>query len=179
MGQGPTAGGYGWHGRREERWVGIKTHMGYNQEAFDAECAALARALEVAARRRTTPERVTIFTDASCHQAHGLRGGRSMLSRPESGSRPYEGSDRTSRSRSGGGRLTRGYQTMKKWTSGQSWQQRSRTPGELKGCAGQTNTGGAPHAPAQIARKSQAGGLGEEADSGPALGGGTDPSEKV
>jgi ribonuclease HI len=31
---------------------------------YDAESAALARALETAARRRTTPEKVTIFTDA-------------------------------------------------------------------------------------------------------------------
>jgi hypothetical protein len=38
--------------------------MGYNQDAYDAECAALARALETAARRETTPEKVTIFTDA-------------------------------------------------------------------------------------------------------------------
>jgi len=39
--------------------------MGYNQEAYDAECAALARALESASRSQTTPERVTIFfTDA-------------------------------------------------------------------------------------------------------------------
>jgi len=45
-------------------WKGIKTHLGYNQEAFDAECAALARALESAARRNTVPERITIFTDA-------------------------------------------------------------------------------------------------------------------
>jgi ribonuclease HI len=44
--------------------VGIKNHMGHNQEAYDAECAALARALEEAAKRRTTPEHVTIFTDA-------------------------------------------------------------------------------------------------------------------
>jgi NAD(P)-dependent dehydrogenase (short-subunit alcohol dehydrogenase family) len=29
-----------------QSWVGIKNHMGYNQEAYDAECAALARALE-------------------------------------------------------------------------------------------------------------------------------------
>jgi len=29
-----------------------------------AECAALARALETASRRQTTPERATIFTDA-------------------------------------------------------------------------------------------------------------------
>jgi ribonuclease HI len=41
----------------------IKTDMGYNQEAYDAECATLARALEVAARCQTTPEKVTIFTD--------------------------------------------------------------------------------------------------------------------
>ena len=47
-----------------ESWVGIKTHMGYNQEAYDAEFAALARALESAARRNTTPERVAIFSDA-------------------------------------------------------------------------------------------------------------------
>jgi len=38
--------------------------MGYNQEAYDAECAALARALESASQRPTTPEQVTIFTDA-------------------------------------------------------------------------------------------------------------------
>jgi len=38
--------------------------MGYNQEAFDSECAALARVLESASRRNTTPERITIFTDA-------------------------------------------------------------------------------------------------------------------
>jgi len=37
-------------------WKGIKTHLGYNQEAFDAECAALARALELAARRNSVPE---------------------------------------------------------------------------------------------------------------------------
>ena len=42
----------------------MKAHMGYNQKAFDAECAALARALEVAAKRRTGPKAVTIFTDA-------------------------------------------------------------------------------------------------------------------
>ena len=43
--------------------VGIKTHMGHNQEAYDAVCAAPARALETASRQ-TTPEQVTIFTDA-------------------------------------------------------------------------------------------------------------------
>ena len=50
--------------KKGESWKGIKTHMGYNQEAYDVECAALARALEEASRRNTSPERVTIFSDA-------------------------------------------------------------------------------------------------------------------
>jgi len=45
-------------------WAGIKTHMGYSQEAYDSECAALARALESASRRNMAAERITIFTDA-------------------------------------------------------------------------------------------------------------------
>jgi len=38
--------------------------MGYNQEAYDAECPALTRALETTSRRQTIPERVTIFSEA-------------------------------------------------------------------------------------------------------------------
>jgi ribonuclease HI len=38
--------------------------MGDNQEAYDAECAALARALKEALERQTVPSQVTIFTDA-------------------------------------------------------------------------------------------------------------------
>jgi len=38
--------------------------LGNNQEAYDAECIALAQVLEEASRRNTTPQRVTIFTDA-------------------------------------------------------------------------------------------------------------------
>jgi len=37
-------------------WAGAKVHMGNNQEAYDAECAALAHALELAAQRSSTPE---------------------------------------------------------------------------------------------------------------------------
>jgi ribonuclease HI len=47
-----------------QSWVGIKNHTGHNQEAYDAECAALARALEEVTKRQTVPERITIFTDA-------------------------------------------------------------------------------------------------------------------
>jgi len=45
-------------------WAGAKAHMGRNQEAYDAECPALAHALELAAQRNATPEQVTIFSDA-------------------------------------------------------------------------------------------------------------------
>jgi len=48
-----------------QSWVGIKSHIDHVQpEAYDPECAALARALETAVRRQTTPERITIFTDS-------------------------------------------------------------------------------------------------------------------
>jgi len=58
------AAGYAVSWKNGQTWKGIKTHMGYNQEAFDAECAALARALESASRRNTIPDQITIFTDA-------------------------------------------------------------------------------------------------------------------
>ena len=48
----------------ERSWVGIKSHMRYNQGAYDAESAAPARPLKTAMRRDMTPERVTILTDA-------------------------------------------------------------------------------------------------------------------
>jgi len=38
--------------------------MGFNQEAYYAECVALARALETVAKRTPAPKHVTIFTDA-------------------------------------------------------------------------------------------------------------------
>jgi len=58
------ATGYSAVRKRGLTWAGAKVHMGNNQEAYDAECAALAHALELAAQRSTTPERVAIFSDA-------------------------------------------------------------------------------------------------------------------
>jgi len=58
------ATGYSVVWKRGLTWAGAKVHMGKNQEAYDAECVALAHALELAAQRSTTPERVTIFSDA-------------------------------------------------------------------------------------------------------------------
>jgi ribonuclease HI len=46
------------HSGFPSRW-----HAPYNQEAYDTECAALAHALETAAKRVPTPSHVTIFTD--------------------------------------------------------------------------------------------------------------------
>ena len=63
------ATGYGVAWKAGVRWVGVKVHTGYNQEAFDAECMAIARALEIAARRQTAPEEVTIFTDSQAAMA--------------------------------------------------------------------------------------------------------------
>jgi len=58
------AAGYAEVWKNGQSWVGIKTHMGYNPDVYDAKCAALARALESASRMQTTLERVKIFMDA-------------------------------------------------------------------------------------------------------------------
>jgi ribonuclease HI len=58
------ATGYAVIWQNGQSWVGIKNHMGHNQEAYDAECTALGSALAEAAKRQTVPERVTILTDA-------------------------------------------------------------------------------------------------------------------
>jgi len=58
------ATGYAVTWKNRSKWVGVKTHLGYNQEAFDAECTALACALELAVRWREPSEAVTIHTDA-------------------------------------------------------------------------------------------------------------------
>jgi len=57
------AAGYAVAWKTGQTWEGIKTHMVFNQEAFNAECAALARALETAARRDPAPDHITIFTN--------------------------------------------------------------------------------------------------------------------
>jgi len=58
------AAGYAVVWKNGQSLVGIKTHMDYNQEAYDAQCATLAGALESASRRQTTPEQATTPTDA-------------------------------------------------------------------------------------------------------------------
>ena len=58
------AAGYAVAWKSSQTWEGIKTHMGFNQEAYDAECVALAPALKTAAEITPTLSHVTIFTDA-------------------------------------------------------------------------------------------------------------------
>jgi len=58
------ATGYAVAWKKGASWKGHKTHMGWGQEAFDAECAALARTLQVAATRNHAVGTATIFTDA-------------------------------------------------------------------------------------------------------------------
>jgi len=66
------AAGYAAVWKKGVSWAGIKTHMGYNQEAYDTEWAALARALGLASRRNMAPERVTVFTDAQAAIRDGI-----------------------------------------------------------------------------------------------------------
>ena len=58
------ATGYAVAWKKGDTWKGHETHMGCGQEAYDAECAAIARALRVAASRNHALSTVTIFTDA-------------------------------------------------------------------------------------------------------------------
>jgi hypothetical protein len=57
------AAGYSVVWKSGQSSMGIEIHMGYKQEAYDAECAALARELEML-RGDRWPRRVPIFTDS-------------------------------------------------------------------------------------------------------------------
>ena len=65
------AAGYAVAWKNGQSWKGIKTHMGFNQEAYDAECAALARALEAAQRRPRTPPPPGGGGAGAGHDLHG------------------------------------------------------------------------------------------------------------
>jgi hypothetical protein len=67
-----SAAGYAVAWQNGQRWVDTKTHMAYNQEAFDAERAALATALKVAARQQPTLESHNFYGRTGSHPAHGL-----------------------------------------------------------------------------------------------------------
>jgi len=100
-----------------EEWRILEGHQnpcGLQPGAYDAERAGLARPMESASRRNTTPERVTISTDAPAAtkqvfseepgpgRTYELQGGKGrVLSSRSVGVRPTTGSKATSRPMSG------------------------------------------------------------------------------
>jgi len=171
------AAGYAAVWKNGQSWVGVNTHMGYNQEAYDAECAAPARALESGSRRQTTPEWVTIFTDAQAtigrmaseepgrDQKHALqtrkhiavlRKARLDIASAQGSPREREGR-RMGQARSRGARCPRGGMA------------------EFCGPAGGGMLGAAP----QIPRAPQAGDHREETGRGPTVGWRPDLQEKA
>jgi len=109
--------------------------MGYNQEAYDAECATIARELGMASLQKVTPETVTIFTDAQAairriaseEPASPVPVG-CMRSRQGSTLQRYGGPSKTLPLRFGGVRRTNVFQEMRELTSGPNLRQRSQTP---------------------------------------------------
>jgi len=121
-------------------WRGHKTRMGWGQEANDAECAALARALQVAASRNHTLGLVTILMD--CQTAIG----RMTFDEPGPGQYALEARRHiatlrprslTSRSRSGGAQATGVSGETRLPTNGR---QTNRMPTGLNGFRPQTRT---------------------------------------
>jgi len=112
-------------------WKGIKTHMGYNQEAFDAECAALARALETAARRSPL---LDYSPSSPMHRQqsgawHPTNRDRDRSTRSKQGDTLLrsEGRRRASPLRSDGAPHTRAWKEMRRRTRGPNSRQVSRT----------------------------------------------------
>jgi len=117
------AAGYAVVWRNGQSWVGIKTYMGYNQEVYDAECAALARALELAPRRQTTRRSGSRSSQTPNPPSDGwlrrsLAQARSTRSRQGSTSPRCGGPGRALSSRSGGARPTRELPATKRPTNG-------------------------------------------------------------
>jgi len=126
------ASGYAVAWKNGQTWKGIKTYVGYNQQAYDAECAALARALEDASRRNTTPDRVAIFSDAQAATKRIVSEepdpGQMYALQPGGTSQSREGSGQVSSSKSGGARPTRVSKETRKPMYGRSLWRRSLTP---------------------------------------------------
>jgi len=161
--------------RLEERpnVEGPQDPHGLGQEAYDAECAAFARALQVAATRNHTTD---------CQAAIGRMAPEARRTSP-----PFGPRSPTSRSRSGGAQATRASRETRLPTNGPSSRQTNRMPtglnpsstsseGSLKG-DGRTPKAGpeaCPHQQPQIPAKRKAetgphGGQGQQAPRLPVL----------
>jgi len=81
------ASGYAvvWRKKRRKGWASTKAHMGFNQEAFDAECAALARVLEWQRGEGVPRKGLRFFGCASSNSEDHVRRTRPRTTvRPES-----------------------------------------------------------------------------------------------
>jgi hypothetical protein len=129
------ATGYAVVSKKGQAWAGAKVHMGNNQEAYDADCAALAHALELAARRNTTLQWITIFSDGQAAirrmASEEPDPGSSTQSRRESTSPRCDGLGQVSPWRSGGARPTKVSPATRRPTCGTRVRQRSQGPTDL------------------------------------------------
>ena len=108
------------------------------------ECAALARVLETAARRQTTPERATILIDAQAAikrmaseepgpgQMYAIQAGRYIATLRRAGRKLLLGF--------GGAQPTRASQETRRLMSGSSWRRMNPTRTERNGCNTETGT---------------------------------------
>jgi len=144
--------------------VGIKTHMGYNQEACDAGTLPLLdfgdcfekigdSATSHDSHRRAAAIRRMDSEEPGPGQMYALRERRTL--------RCYGGQGRTSPPRSGEARRTRKPQGLSWPTNGRNLRRRNQTPaGWVAGLLG--TDGGARDAAPQIPGTPEAGGLGEK-----------------
>ena len=126
---GDGAAGYAVMWKKGVCWAGIGTHMGYNQEAYDAECAA---------RTRLRREETRSQNGSPCSQVHkrpsdgwhrtALARDSSALSRRGSALQRYRGPGRASSPKSDGARRTRELPATRKPTSRQRLRRRSQAP---------------------------------------------------
>jgi len=142
------AAGYAVTWKRGESWAGIKTHLGFTQEAYDAECAALARARWKAPHGGRQPRNGSRSSPTRKRPSSGwhrrsLAPARSTRSRPGNTSAPYGGPDRASSSKSGGAQHTRVWQAMRKRTSGPNSWRMSLMPAGWNGRRTRTGQGSA------------------------------------
>jgi len=112
--------------KKGQAWVGIKTHMGCNQEAYGAEKTDNAGAGH------------DFYGCPSSHKTNGFGGARPSQQyalRQDNTSPHCGGRGQASSSRFGGAQPTRELPAMKRPTNGPSLRQRSQTPVGQNGCA--------------------------------------------
>jgi len=103
-------------------WAGRKAHMGYSQEAYDAECAAIARPSGGSGEGQATKAQQSPYLHRCTSRDHGVgawraRPGPDLRPSGEEGdSRPCASGSLLSRLRSAGAPRTKGSTGTRSWT---------------------------------------------------------------